>query len=76
LWASGTSGLLGQKLVMQTDGNLVIYGPPHLPNNGAMWASNTSLVADHYGCYLQIQDDGNLVIYGHHPTWATATGGH
>lgn len=57
-------------LVMQTDGNLVIYAP----GNRAVWASGTHAG----GSGLEMQGDGNLVIYapGHVPVWATGTSGH
>lgn len=42
------------QLVMQTDGNLVVYGP-----RGAAWASGTSMPAS----TAVLQGDGNLVIY-------------
>jgi hypothetical protein len=68
LWDSGTSGNCPASLVMQADGNLVLYGP-----DGACWSSATDGTdADR----LQIQDDGNAVIYGpSSPRWATDTAG-
>lgn len=57
-----------QVLVMQGDGNLVLYGPA-----GAAWTSGTSVP----GATLVMQDDGNLVVYapGGGPVWHTRTGG-
>jgi len=57
-------------LAMQTDGNLVIYGP-----SGPIWASNTGGTGG--ANYLAMQTDGNLVVYqsGGHPVWASNTGG-
>lgn len=55
LWASGTNGLGATLLVMQGDGNLVIYA-----GVTPLWGSGTS---GHPGSYLQLQDDGNLVLY-------------
>lgn len=52
LIASGTP----YQVVMQTDGNLVVYG-----NNGALWNSQTS---GDTGAYAVMQGDGNLVVYG------------
>ncbi len=53
-------GSLG--LIMQDDGNLVLYplekGKPVLP---AFWASNTVGLCK--GCLASYQDDGNLVVY-------------
>ncbi len=55
---------------MQTDGNLVLYGP----SSSVVWASGTN---GHPGARLVIQNDGNLVIYsGSTPLWATGTSGH
>jgi lysophospholipase L1-like esterase len=59
------------RLVMQHDGNLVLYGP----SGHALWASNTAgRSADH----LRMQGDGNLVIYGPGDSlvWASDTAGH
>ena len=57
-------------LVMQTDGNLVVYG-----NGCVIWASNTTGTGSHD--YLAMQGDGNLVIYqaGGKPVWASNTAG-
>lgn len=53
---------------MQTDGNLVEYGP-----SGALWATYTSSP----GAYLVNQGDGNLVVYNTTGTaiWASGTNG-
>ncbi|GAA3265029.1 RICIN domain-containing protein [Dactylosporangium vinaceum] len=53
---------------MQTDGNLVVYGPGHT----AQWSTNTFAA----GPTLEMQGDGNLVLYGsgHVAQWATGTG--
>jgi hypothetical protein len=42
-------------MVMQGDGNLVLYGA----SNSALWASGTS---GNPGAYLVLGDDGNLVV--------------
>ncbi|HYZ17133.1 MAG TPA: hypothetical protein VE591_12050 [Candidatus Acidoferrum sp.] len=62
------------QLVMQRDGNLVIY---HLDAQGERsdptWASNTTGNA---GAQARLQDDGNLVVYradGTTPLWASNT---
>jgi surface antigen len=56
---------------MQSDGNLVLYGP-----SGAMWSSNTE---GHPGAWIAMQSDGNLVIYppdnNTNALWASNTGG-
>ncbi len=70
LWAANTYGSQAMVLAMQTDGNLVLYGP----SSSVVWASGTN---GHPGARLVIQNDGNLVIYsGSTPLWATGTSGH
>ena len=56
LWATGTNGRTTESLVMQGDGNLVLYAPGGHP----IWASGTDR---HQGAFLAIQDDGNTVVY-------------
>ncbi len=66
LWSSGTYKYKVTKLIMQHDGNLVMY-----LNRHASWSSNT---AGNPGAFLVIQDDGNAVIYsknGKTPLWST-----
>lgn len=60
LWASGPGGDGGDTLIMQEDGNLVIYdggifGTP-------TWSSETAAEGNE-NAYLVLQNDGNLVIY-------------
>ena len=60
------------ELVMQTDGNLVLYndgGAGH--GKRVCWASNTQF----NGYYAMYQADGNFVVYDAHarPTWASHT---
>ena len=59
------------KVVMQQDGNLVIYD-----KNRAIWASDTNGKGSAPFSVI-MQDDGNLVIYdsGNKPTWASNTMG-
>jgi hypothetical protein len=67
LWWTGTVGQDVAWMVMQGDGNLVLYNT----NEGAVWNSGTGgfEYAD-----LNIQDDGNLVIYlGPQAVWASNT---
>jgi len=54
---------------MQSDGNLVIYGPG--PGGQSVWVSDTGVP----GSRLVVQDDGNVVIYRPDgmPVWATDT---
>lgn len=59
----------GITLVMQEDGNLVLYA--RSGRTGVIWASNT----DSPGSDLILQSDGNLVIYapGDRPVWESNT---
>ena len=56
-------------LIMQTDGNLVLYQL----GVAALWATGTSGP----NFYAVFQTDGNLVVYtsGNSPVWSSATGG-
>jgi hypothetical protein len=67
-WTQGTY----TRLVMQRDGNLVIY---RNRDGAALWASNTS---GHAGAYAVMQSDGNLVIYSstNAVLWSSKTYGH
>lgn len=59
------------RLIMQTDGNLVLYGP-----NGATWATSSTIGG---GDRLMVmQCDGNLVVYNgaSQPLWYSGTNGH
>ena len=57
------------RLVMQGDGNLVLYR-----GNAPLWASGTNGIAVDY-CIMQA--DGNLVLYGfaNNAVWASNTHG-
>lgn len=60
-WATGSSSP-NAKLIMQGDGNLVIYRVDAANNPvAAIWASGTS---DPSGGRLVLQNDGNLVVIG------------
>jgi len=63
IWASNTHS--GTRLIMQGDGNLVLYDP----GNRAVWASGTDGWGG--GSELVVQDDGNLVVYrsGSNAVW-------
>ena len=64
---SETSANGTYQLIMQGDGNLVIYNP------GAIWSTKTN---GHAGAYLVPQTDGNLVIYDSSGAiWASGTNG-
>ncbi len=58
------------KLILQTDGNLVLYSP-----NRATWATGTD---GRSVSFLAMQPDGNLVLYDRSakPIWYTGTSGH
>lgn len=58
-----------QVLAMQTDGNLVLYGP-----DGSRWETDTD---GRGGVRLAMQTDGNLVMYDatNYPVWHTNTRG-
>ncbi len=59
------------QLIMQGDGNLVLYSAAMKPT----WASNTS---GHPGAWFAVQADGNLVVYSssNKPLWASNSYGH
>ncbi|WP_051969950.1 ricin-type beta-trefoil lectin domain protein [Kitasatospora azatica] len=58
-------------LVMQADGNLVLYAPNHI----VLWSSNTW---GHPGATAALQADGNLVVYAPEgwPMWSSNTWTH
>jgi hypothetical protein len=57
------------RMVMQGDGNLVLY-----QGTAALWMSGTF---NHPGAYAAMQSDGNLVIYYQAAAaWNSGTGGH
>lgn len=68
IWGPGAANQPGAWLVMQTDGNLVLYSS----SNVALWASGTD---GNPGARLALQPDGNLVIYNTENTalWASYT---
>jgi hypothetical protein len=55
LWESGTTGR-GEKFVMQSDGNMVIYDA----TRQSVWASDTF---DNREAVLAVEEEGRLVIY-------------
>lgn len=76
IWASNTmnKGSHPHRLVMQKDGNLVIYDSQSVPT----WATNTHDRGAR-DAYVIMQSDGNLVVYNSSPVsplWASGTHGH
>lgn len=67
LWATGTDGRALGVVVMQRDGNLVMYDE----DINVIWASGTHGNLD---ARLRVQSDGNVVIHiGDHQIWETRT---
>jgi hypothetical protein len=68
IWSTLTSGFSPQYLIMQTDGNLVLYDTNNIP----LWNSSTY---GNPGSRLDFQADGNLVIYNqtNNAIWTTST---
>lgn len=69
--AGGHIAAGGGQLLVQDDGNMVIYNP----TGGAVWSTKT---VGSGANQLIMQADGNLVLYDKNmkPRWATATNGH
>lgn len=69
IWASDTGNRPSRFLVMQADGNLVIYNCHDFKPECAVWSTGTQ---GHPHSRLVMQNDGNLVIYqGERPIWDT-----
>jgi hypothetical protein len=66
-----SSGNREYSLILQGDGNLVLY---HVRDKRVLWASNTQ---GKNGTSLVMQLDGNLVLYNNQNTvvWASNTAG-
>jgi hypothetical protein len=69
LWSSGTQGWGGYTVLMQADGNLVMY---RLADEYPLWQTGT---AAYPGARFDVQNDGNSVVYdtGNHARWASGT---
>jgi hypothetical protein len=67
-WHSVTYGHESEALVMQGDGNLVLYAPGGVP----LWASGTH---GHEGAFAAVQEDCNFVVYtaASVPVWASGS---
>ncbi len=63
IWSSNTAGKPTYRVVMQFDGNLVIYsGDPETKlGQNAVWSTDTW--RDNRGAHLVLEDDGNLILY-------------
>lgn len=73
LWSTGAvGGTPNHTLVMQHDGNLVIYDKSFV----GKWSSNTFGKGSGVPYTLVVQNDRNLVLYssGGNPVWSTNTG--
>lgn len=68
-WSTSTGGRPGASLLMQPDGNAVVYSSANQP----LWNSGTG---DNPGSRMLLQTDGNLVIYKPDGTasWSRTTG--
>jgi secreted trypsin-like serine protease len=66
-WAAGTNGLVSDRLILQGDGNFVLYGP-----DGPLWATGTY---DYPSSFALVQDNGDFAIYNGiaNPVWSTGT---
>jgi hypothetical protein len=63
-WSTGTAGKGGNRLTLQKDHNLVLYGET------ALWSTGTA--GKGASAKLVIQNDGNLILYdGATPLWAS-----
>lgn len=67
IWNTETNGYSCNKLVMQLDGNLVLYDAYY----GVLWATYTQSTG---ASRLQLNDDGNLVLYREDNSYVWATG--
>lgn len=69
-WNSGTFGKSATRLVVQNDGNIVIYRSDGV----ALWSTKSADPSGKCAIFFQMQDDGNLVAYksdGHAVVWAS-----
>lgn len=68
VWNTGTGNTQAKQLVMQSDGNLVLYNASNQP----LWFTGTG---GHPGAQLSLQLDGNLVLYSSSGTalWQSGT---
>lgn len=68
LWSLGTYGQPGNRLTLQTDGNLVLYSQ----TGRAVWATMTNGTGS--ANVFRLQNDTNMVVYsGTRPVWYSGT---
>ena len=74
LYSAPVNYAYSHKLIMQADGNLVLYLFTKDGTIAPKWSSNTNTA----GSYVALQQDGNLVVYRPNGTvaWNSRTGGH
>ncbi|HXY45890.1 MAG TPA: hypothetical protein VEH29_17015, partial [Acidimicrobiales bacterium] len=58
LWSTGTAGHPGDRALVQTDGNFVVYSP----SNSAVWSTHTRSRSGNIT--LVLEADGDLVVNG------------
>lgn len=76
IWASNTQWVSSDTLVMQGDGNFVLYANYLTSHQYPVWASRSNRLNPSSYPYIVMQNDGNLVIYnGSQPIWASNTAG-
>jgi hypothetical protein len=78
LWATGNNSITSQNgkytLLLQKDGNLVLYSNIYTPSQAVVWSSGTAGTGSNNQLAMQV--DGNLVIYSNgNAVWATRTPG-
>ncbi|XP_034562506.1 mannose-specific lectin-like [Notolabrus celidotus] len=68
-WASDTNGSDGTRVVMQPDGNLVIYNICNQPK----WNTATYTAGAHLNARVELTDEGNLVLFKENvKSWSSA----
>ena len=70
LWHTGTHGTSPGYVMLQHDGNFVLYDASQRP----LWSTGGATIG-HSDAWLIVQNDGNVVIYsgGGVPLWDTGT---
>ena len=70
LWHSATHGTVPGYVMLQHDGNFVLYDASQRP----LWQTGGATIG-HTDAWLLVQNDGNVVIYtgGGVPLWQTGT---